>query len=160
VIRYGDGTSIGVVVRRDNSGKVVADGAEPIGRPDLASPPPFAPPNEGLSQIKTAPAEILSRTPAPLCGEEDAGLAGPFNSEARACFRSAVLNSSAAEFLSLRADVEGRGFTELWRYSGAGPVVVYTMAAGEWKKLTCALLLLDDGHQFFDHTDCQEAPLT
>ena len=159
IIRYRDESAVGVVVRRDNAAGIRAEGPRVIASPNLESPPPFFAPPEGLAPVTDPPAEVAARAPAPLCGIEDAGLAGPFDSRARACYLTAVLNSSPSEFLSIRADVEGDAFTELWRYGGVGPIVIFTERQGGWSKLTCALLLLGDRGQRFDHTECSESPL-
>jgi len=77
---------------------------------------------------------------------------------ARSCYLDAVLSSSPAEFMSVRADVGGHAFTEVWRYGGKGPIIVYVRRLSAWSKLTCALQL-ENSDQRFDHTDCGESPL-
>lgn len=159
IIRYVDGRAVGVVIRRLDAGGISAERPVTLRSVDLETPPPFAAPSKGLAPVTSPPAEVAARTPAPLCGIESAGLAGPFDARARTCFLAAVLNSSPSEFLSIRADIEGRPFTELWRFGGRGPVVVYSAGPGGWSKLTCSLLLLNDGRQQFNHTDCNENPM-
>lgn len=158
LLRTGDAVS--ATVRRDSDGRLHAGPPVPVHGSALATPPPFDPPAAGRYDLgEGLPNELATRSPAPLCGEEDAGMAGPFDSAARKCFLDSVLNRSAAEFLSHRADIEGAGFTELWRFGGKGPLVVYTETRGVWQKLLCALLLVG-GNQVLDHTDCAYAPLS
>lgn len=160
IIRYVGGRALGVVIRRGDSGVITSEGPQAISISALGSPPPFVAPPDGLASVANPPSEVAARAPAPLCGAETAGLAGPFDSRSRSCFLAAVLNSMPAEFLSLRADVEGLPFTELWRYDGRGPLVVYLSGPGGWSKLNCALLLVNDDRQLIDHTDCVETPVT
>jgi hypothetical protein len=158
IIRYLGLEPIGVVVR-DSGGQLSAESPVPIDPSALGTPPPFVAPPDALAPLANAPPALLAREALPYCGRETAGLGGPFNATARACFLSAVLNTQRAEFLSLRSDVEGMPFTELWRFEGKGPVLVYTSGPDGWSKHSCALNLVDDHARQFDHTECSESPV-
>lgn len=159
IVRLTNGTAVGVAVKVTAGGGVTAWVPEPIRTDQLATPPPFVAPARALAPTGKAPAEVATRQAFPLCGAEDAGMAGPFDADVRGCFLGAVLNSSPAEFFSTRADVEGQPFSELWRFPGHGPVVIYMDGAERWVRAECALLLVADPGQRFDHTDCSETPL-
>jgi hypothetical protein len=147
------------VIRRDESGALSADDLGQLAPGELSTPPPFTAPPVGFAHLADSPGEVSNRSPAPLCGTEDAGLAGPFAGSVRRCFLGALLNEGAAEFLSARQDAEGKRFTELWRFGGRGPVVVYTDAGGVWNRLSCAIVVLDDANELFDHGDCTATPV-
>jgi hypothetical protein len=159
VLRYADGAALGVVVNRDPTGALIADTPQELSPSQLEPAPPYSAPPTSLAQVPDPAPEVAARAALPFCGGEDAGLAGPFNAAARSCFLAAILNARSAEFLSKRRDVGGNSFTELWRFEGSGPIVIYVREGTTWKKLACALLLVSDSRQRFDHTDCIETAL-
>jgi len=159
LLRFVTGGGVSVVIRRDESGALSAGGIGQLAPGELSTPPPFKAPPVGLAQLANPPSEVSNRSPAPLCGTEEAGLAGPFTGSVRRCFLGAILNESPAEFLSARQDAEGKPFTELWRFAGRGPIVVYTDAGGAWNRQRCAIVVLDDATQLFDHGDCTATPV-
>lgn len=157
VIRFADGEPVMVTVRLSPAGDLDAESPVPVDSAALPPPPPFTEPPVALSDPGPSPSEIAQRTPFPLCGSETAGLAGPFDANARGCFLAGVLNRRPVEFLSKRSDVEGVPLVELWRFEGRGPVLVFTAQRDAWVRLNCALLVVHDPSQAFDHTDCEQS---
>ena len=157
VLHLADGTGVQVAVRLDNGalspGPPAAITAHDIGPRQTFDAPPVA-----KADVAPAPALISNRRASPLCGMEQAGLAGPFDVRARNCFMTALLAGDAAEFVSRRADVGGAPFLELWRFEGSGPVTVFRGEAGSWSQLRCGVVIAA-GDQLFDHTDCTSAPV-
>jgi hypothetical protein len=149
-----DQTTVGVTVRLMVDGSVLVDGPVVIPADRLPPLPPFPAPPPERPAFDGSPPEVAERAAAPFCGSEDAGVAGPFDLEARSCFLAAILTGQHAEFVSERSDVEGNPFLEIWRSHGGGPVVIYSKDVAGWSRLECTLLIADDRSGLFGHTEC------
>jgi len=158
VLYLGDGSGLQVPVRLV-SGGVVGGSPSAIPAQDIGPRPTVSSPPEGKADVGPAPPTVSNRASLPLCGAENAGLAGPFDAAVRNCFMSSLIAGRPAEFASRRSDVGGVPFLELWRFEGSGPVTVFRNGVGGWTRLVCGIVRAD-GNQLFDHTDCSIAPIS
>jgi hypothetical protein len=165
-----------VVLRLESGGTRVfpltLDGAEPaIGAVTEPTFDIWPPSGEPIPEVRRpaldgAPAEIADRLPVPLCWDEAAGV---FESRlARQCFYGAVLDGRPAE-LHARSSDEIGGFSELYRYAGRGPVLVYQNRPKPvdpgWVRKDCAIGLPiedvpGDDELFFFVSECLSAELS
>ena len=111
-----------------------------------ASPPDvptFETPRRAIARIAgPQPNEVRDRDPLPLCGVETADLGGPWQTDARRCFRDRVLAAQAVEFVSQARGTEGEAVLTIYRFTGQGAVRRYDREAGAWTSTACGLALL------------------
>lgn len=158
VLLLSDGTGIQVPIVQANGG-LTAGAPTPLSETDIGPRPTFQSPPARKADVGPAPAVVTGRPALPFCGSEDAGLAGPFNTAGRTCFLNSLLSGQPAEFASKRSDVEGAPFFELWRFVGAGPVVIAHKDRQGWSRLVCGVNLMADPNMLIDHGDCEISPL-
>lgn len=158
VLLLSDGTGIQVPIAHANGG-LVAGAPSLLSATEIGPRPTFESPPARKAEVGPAPAAVTGRPALPFCGSEDAGLAGPFNTAGRTCFLNSLLSGQPAEFASKRSDVEGAPFFELWRFVGAGPVVIAHKDATGWSRLVCGVNLMADPKMLIDHADCEISPL-
>lgn len=145
----------------------VADGKVTVGQPedptfDLwpasgQAAPPVGRPDAGPG----APAEISTREPLPLCGEERNGVSDRL---ARACFLGAVLDGRPAELVRRSVDSPGEPVVvEVLRFTGRGPVLVYripSVPGAAWTRNDCAIGSAFDDEMIFVVDECLPTELT
>jgi len=148
-----------VRVALDEYGAIVAYPPEPLPfeppPPPVVTSPPAARPDVG----EMPPPEVAHRAPYPYCGQDGGGLIGPVDEVGRRCFLDSVLTGRAAEFVVRLVTVEGDPVTEVWRFAGSGPIVVYvdqtqdSFSTGGWLRLACSLVR-DAAPWTFERGDC------
>lgn len=155
-----------VRVALDEYGAVVAYPPEPLPFEPPPAPAIVSPPAARPDVGEMPPPEVAGRAPYPYCGHDGGGLIGPLDRVGRRCFVESVLAGKAAEFIVRLVTVEGDPATDVWRFAGSGPIVVFvdqtqdTFSAGGWLRLTCSLVLDAEQPWELGRTDCTATPLS
>lgn len=153
-----------VIVRTPSLGSFVVDVTRDEGgglavwppQPTRDEPfPAFSPPQPARADVGPgAPTEIADREAFPLCGDETAGIGGPYDRAARQCFVDGVLAATKVEFLTRQTSTEGDPVLTLYRFGGGGPVIRFIADGGQWMRYACGLALSGTEAVFFDDGEC------
>jgi hypothetical protein len=123
--------------------------------------PSFGSPPLGRAAIgPPIPGELRDRKILPLCGVEHADSGGPWNTEARRCFRDSVLSGLPAEFLTEGFGTEGGNSLTLYRFLGRGAITRFDREAGTWTSTACGITILRTDVVFATDGVCRRGPLT
>ena len=136
---WGPGVARRVTLAFSEADGLVAVASSAAGSQPAA--PAFTPPAVSRPIVAGEPAWVANRTAYPLCGDETAGMAGPFDTAARQCFLDGVLAGQRVEFVSRSQGTEGGAFIEIDRYDRSGGITAYIMSDGAWSAYRTGITL-------------------
>ena len=123
-------------------------------------PPRFVSPGVERAAIEPpVPHELRDREPLPLCGVEHAASGGPYETDARRCFRDSVQSGQPAEFLTMGPGTEGDEALTLYRFLGNGAVIRFDREGGAWSQTACGITVLRTDVVFATDGVCRRGPL-
>ena len=100
----------------------------------------------GLLPVAT-PDWVANREPLPPCGEEDVGVDGGFDAEARRCLLDAFESGGTGELITTQTTVEGDPVTRFLRVHDSGEIELIVDATRDaygsrgWERLSCDRLV-------------------
>lgn len=147
------GSAIEVGLELDAEGAILVYAPEPVEPP---APPLFDPPSPARPDVGVdPPSVVVERAPLPHCGQEDVGLAGPYDGVARRCFLNGVLAGLPVEFVSSSTSTEGTTVLTIHRYAGFGPVIRMIQEGPTWRLALCGIAPLATEVVFVSDGECE-----